>query len=530
MPEPRRSAMLALALVLTACTSTPTPIASSGPSATASEAPTPSPSPTPTEAPTAAPTAAPTPSPASVTVELALVADVPDARLGLSSAQLRTALPAALVPCGLTDLRLDGRPLALPAAACVPADLLTDRIHGQAGRLALLPPGLVGPRVKVLQLEGRDLFGGPSIRREPYPLTATATGLPTAWTTFDAAQVRTVDSTGDTCPDRGPAYQAIVLHKGWPWTLDGGFAHYTGTYMDTSFSGPAGKGWPVVLAKRTGTAGAVRRLIADSDVTVDDFECPMLAGFTYHATGTVFNVDPRVGPLLASAGVTVVTLGSNHITDAGPRGVRRTLQILDAAHIAHTGAGLDLQAALAPAVVDVRGVRFAFVGWDDIAGSAGAGPGRPGVAPLTTADVKTSLARARSQADVVFAMPQWGWPEYHNGFTKQELAQRAMFFADGADHVLGSGTHWASAVSITPAAGGTDHFVIGSHGNFLFGQAWSRQTMEGVIVELTFYGPTLVQARLHPYVVLDEAQPNLIDPTTDGRYVLDQVWSVSQLP
>ncbi len=178
----------------------------------------------------------------------------------------------------------------------------------------------------------------------------------------------------------------------------------------------------------------------------------------------------------------------------------------------------------------MRGLKFAFVGWDDIAGSGAAAKGRPGVAPLTDANVRTSLAAARGVADVVFAMPQWGWPEYHNGFTTQELAQRAMFFADGADDVLGSGTHWASAVSITPGSDGADHFVIGSHGNFLFGQDWSRQTMEGVVVELTFSGTTLVQARLHPYVVLDEAQPNLIDPATDGRYVLNQVWSVSQLP
>ncbi|HTS14792.1 MAG TPA: CapA family protein [Candidatus Sulfotelmatobacter sp.] len=521
----RRLAVVLATLALAACTSSPTPSPTSPAPATASPpAATASPNPPATAVPSASPTLGVAPT------DLALVADVREPRLGLTSAQVLAALPTMLVPCGVADVALGGRTLALPATACVPADAITGRIHGHAGLLALLPPGLVGPRVKVLQVDGSDLFGGPSIRAKPYPLTAVATGLPAAWTAYDVTQIRTVDSTGDTCPDRGPANEAIVLHKGWPWTLDGGYARYTGTYMDTRYSGPTGDGWPVVLAKRTGQTGSVRQLISDSDITANDFECPMLAGFTYHAKGTVFNVDPRVGPLLASAGVNVVTLGSNHITDAGTTGVRQTLQILDANHIAHTGAGLDLASALAPAVIDVRGVTFAFVGWDDIAGSGAAAPGRPGVAPLTDANVKASLALARSKADVVFAMPQWGWPEYHNGFTKQELSQRAEFFADGADDVLGSGTHWASAVSITPDASGADHFVIGSHGNFLFGQDWSRQTMEGVVVELTFSGTTLVQARLHPYVVLDEAQPNLIDPATDGRYVLNQVWSVSQLP
>ncbi len=66
--------------------------------------------------------------------------------------------------------------------------------------------------------------------------------------------------------------------------------------MDTRYSGPTGNGWPVVLATRTGQDGSVRALISDSDITVNDFECPMLADFTYHSKGTVFNVDPKVGP------------------------------------------------------------------------------------------------------------------------------------------------------------------------------------------------------------------------------------------
>ena len=53
--------------------------------------------------------------------------------------------------------------------------------------------------------------------------------------------------------------------------------------------------------------------------------------------------------------------------------------------------------------------------------------------------------------------------------------------------------------------------------------------MEGVIVEATFYGTRLVQFRLHPYVVVQTSQPNLLDPTGDGAYVLHQAWSVSDV-
>ena len=53
--------------------------------------------------------------------------------------------------------------------------------------------------------------------------------------------------------------------------------------------------------------------------------------------------------------------------------------------------------------------------------------------------------------------------------------------------------------------------------------------MEGVIVEVTFVGTRLTQFRLHPYVIVQGAQPCLLDPAADGTYVLNQVWSVSNI-
>jgi len=57
--------------------------------------------------------------------------------------------------------------------------------------------------------------------------------------------VRTLISTGDTCPDRGFSHVAVVHHKGWDWTLSGGTARYTGFRLDTQYPGPDGGGWLV---------------------------------------------------------------------------------------------------------------------------------------------------------------------------------------------------------------------------------------------------------------------------------------------
>jgi poly-gamma-glutamate synthesis protein (capsule biosynthesis protein) len=466
-----------------------------------------------------------------VTFPVAVVVRFDDARPNITPEALSAAAAAGqlLVPCEYSGFALNGLPLTIPASdTCRPAADIAAAVHAKAQTIGLLPPGLVSPSVKVLPIGQADLFGAPTHRALPYPLTAI---VPTAspLTSYDVNDIRTLISTGDTCPDRGVSLMAVTNRKSWNWVLAGGSVRYTGSHMNTQYSGPNGKGWPVPTWRRTSTTNLVGPLISDNDVSANDFECPMVAKWTQHNTGRVFTIDPRVATLLAGkGGLKVVTLGSNHISDAGYTGIRSTIHYLDAAGIKHTGAGNTLAQALAPAVVDVRGLKFAFVGWDDIQGSAAATAKHPGAAPMTNANVCSSIKAARKVADVVIAMPQWGWPEYHATMTKQQVAQRKLMYDCGADGILGSGTHWASWASILPGPNGP-RFAIGSHGNFLFDQNWSQQTMEGVIVEVTFVGTRVAQFRLHPYVIVQGAQPNLVNPTTDGKYVLNRVWANSDI-
>lgn len=473
----------------------------------------------------------PSPTSGPADLPLALVADVRDLRVSLTVAEVANELAAGgvAVPCGLDEVALDGAGVTWDDGACLEASRITDAVRSAKPRLGLLPAALVTPRVKVLRIGDADLFGAPRFRSTPYPVTARIGNLPAAWAGFDVAEVRTIISTGETCPDRGVSHQANTLKKGWDWVLDGGTARYTGIGIDRRFDGPDGNGWPVVRAVRSGNVGAVRTLISDAELTIGDFECPMTSGFVQNDTGTVFSIDPQVAPLLAQSGIDVVTLASNHITDQGIDALQETMDLLDDAGVRWFGAGMNLAQARRPAVIDVRGVRFAFVGFNEIPGSAKAGSTTPGVAWLTETNVRASISAARKVADVVIVVPQWAWPEYHAEFTARQEAQMQLFWDAGADHVVGHGTHWASAISITKGDRGS-RVVISSHGNFLFGQDWSRQTQEGILPELTFVGARLVQVRLHPYIVMDQAQPNLITPTTDGEHVLNQVWSASRLP
>ena len=122
-----------------------------------------------------------------------------------------------------------------------------------------------------------------------------------------------------------------------------------------------------------------------------------------------------------------------------------------------------------------------------------------------------------------------GRGEYHAQFIGDMRRQQQVFFDAGCDHVIGHGTHWSGPIEVSGDGSGGHRVTMVSHGNFLFGQEWSQQTQEGVLLELAFRGTELAQARMHPYIMLEQAQTNLTDPETDGLYVLNRIYEASGL-
>jgi poly-gamma-glutamate synthesis protein (capsule biosynthesis protein) len=91
-----------------------------------------------------------------------------------------------------------------------------------------------------------------------------------------------------------------------------------------------------------------------------------------------FRADPPAIELLKVANVRGVSLANNHVLDYETEGLLDTLRYLDAAGIAHAGAGRDPVEALRPAVVDVAGLRVAIIAATDNEPAFAAAPGRPG--------------------------------------------------------------------------------------------------------------------------------------------------------
>ncbi|MEO8273291.1 MAG: CapA family protein [Chloroflexota bacterium] len=533
----RGLAIVGVLAILAGCDTGPTAAPSVGASAVA---PTLPPGVTP------APTVLPTPT-AAADFPLAVVTGLTNHRANVTLDDLATlAADGKLeVPCGIAVMEPPITVLSQPP--CVAADQVAAAIEKDQTLVALLPPGLVEPSTKVLPIAGDspyglfgpDLFGDPESRAMPYPVKGRITGDSTidpAWTAYDATQVWTLNETGSLCADRSGAHQAVTLKKGWDWVFDGGTAKYKGPPIPNPKPPPGIDRHPIVRPIETGNAGLTSQLIRRADVTLGNHKCPILPTKDWRAndTGTALSFavpEDVVSRWIDFLGIDALYLPADHQSDRGVRGIRSTLNIIDKNKIPHTGLGMNLDEALAPAFVEVAGVKVAFVAWNDVPAPAHASATTPGVAWLTKANVDAAVKRARAEgADLVICDPQWwgGGSEYKPYLRPVQVKQIGWMDAAGCDQIFAGGLHVAGGLFFREGKNGLS-VVNAGPGNFQFGQEFWQNTQEGVVLQATFQGTKLVNIRLHPYVMILAARAALLDPVGDGHYVLDRIFDNSEL-
>lgn len=254
---------------------------------------------------------------------------------------------------------------------------------------------------------------------------------------------------------------------------------------------------------------------------------------------------PEVIAALVHAGFDVLTVATNHIFDCadggcGARAMLRTIELLRAAGIATVGGGEHLAAALEPVIIEVHGVRFGFLGFDDIAAEEiGATERSPGTAPLddsyederrtpprepafykppemlSLTRFEAAIRELKGRADVVVVLVQSGWEDMHQPSPRSIKALRAAADA-GADLVVGNQAHWVQAVEVRG-----DAFVAYALGNFIFDQVWTPEHTQGYLLEATFHGAKLATIRLLPYEIEGRYRPMFAEGATRLKIIND---------
>jgi poly-gamma-glutamate synthesis protein (capsule biosynthesis protein) len=171
-----------------------------------------------------------------------------------------------------------------------------------------------------------------------------------------------------------------------------------------------------------------------------------------------YRMHPRNVGCISAACIDCCCLGNNHILDWGYEGLAETIQTLDSAGIAHTGAGCTATEAAAPAVLNVPGKGRVLV-FSYAAPTSGVPPKwaatahRPGVNFLEDTSENTAARIAREVSgfkykdDVIVASIHWGgnWGYHIQG---QEVRFAHQLIEHGISVVHGHSSHHVKTAEI----------------------------------------------------------------------------------
>lgn len=254
------------------------------------------------------------------------------------------------------------------------------------------------------------------------------------------------------------------------------------------------------------------RMIADTmrdaDLRYCNLECPVSdQGRNLHHLYS-FRADPQVIEGLWTAGFNVVSQANNHAYDWGPDALVDSLERLRTAGISPVGAGQNILAAHYPVLVNVGGLRIAFLAYVNIdPKEAAADVDRPGVAWLDPPQVLADIRFARPLADLVIVCPHWGVEYAVKPESDQVMLAHQMIDA-GADMIVGSHPH-----VVQPVETYHDHWIAYSLGNFIFDQQ-NPNTRHGLMLRATVHDKHIVNVASIPIDINSNYQA-LLAPATD---------------
>ncbi|MBI5031583.1 MAG: CapA family protein [Chloroflexi bacterium] len=190
----------------------------------------------------------------------------------------------------------------------------------------------------------------------------------------------------------------------------------------------------------------------------------------------VCRAKPQVARALKDAGFRIISFASNHCMDLGREAFIDTLNVLNQAGLSVIGAGRNIAEARAPAIVETKGTRVAFLSYNSILPQAyWADVDRPGCVPMraytiyeqvehdqpgTPCRIHTyphrgdldalvsDIRQAKLQADIVIVSMHWGIhfiPAIIADY-QRDVAHAAI--DAGADLILGHHAHILKGIEV----------------------------------------------------------------------------------
>ena len=211
-----------------------------------------------------------------------------------------------------------------------------------------------------------------------------------------------------------------------------------------------------------------------------------------------FRMNPAVIPFLKAAKIDIVSLANNHIGDWGMPALSDTMSRLSENEIAFTGAGKNRAEAETPTIIEKNGVKVGYLGFSDVGpDNMSVSENSPGILLANDPRYGEIISTAAKVTDMLVVSIHFG-EEYEKINNSRQKYLATLAIDSGAKLVIGTHPHVIQNTEnykgspcqeedpgFAEGTCGHGGFIAYSLGNFIFDQSFSKDTMQGMLLEAT---------------------------------------------
>lgn len=250
----------------------------------------------------------------------------------------------------------------------------------------------------------------------------------------------------------------------------------------------------------------VKDYLKSADLVLGNLETPITPGLEIPDFEMIFRSNPGTEQALKEAGFSILSLANNHTPNFGGQGLKDTFSYLEKAGIKYVGAGKNEQEANQPVYLEAKGIKFAFLAYNDsdvVPAVYEATYTHAGTAFMRIEKMVKSVKEAKQKADFVIVSMHSG-TEYVNKPNDSQVNFAHAAIDAGAALVIGNHPHVVQTMEKYK-----EKYIFYGLGNFVFDQMWSQETREGLTIKAYFTKRGISKITLLPVIIENYSQPRM---------------------
>lgn len=196
--------------------------------------------------------------------------------------------------------------------------------------------------------------------------------------------------------------------------------------------------------------GNVLPLLKKNDLNIINLETTLTISEKKVPKVFNFKASPDKVECLKIANIGVVNLANNHILDFSVEGLIETIEVLNNAGIKHVGAGMNINEAKKPVIIEKDGIKLGILGYTDYEQNWKATEKKPGVNLIEIGDIKKikdDILLLKKHVDFIIISIHWG-PNMRQRPTEEFKKFAHQIIDSGVNIIHGHSAHIGQGIEV----------------------------------------------------------------------------------